>query len=98
LGAAMDSSAFFSSGEKYCHNGGMAFAHHHGVGLPGVHDGDHGPFRRSLENARLQLRTSTGFSGVWRGLADRCLQGFPGTVWRRDAARTPRYGLEYGPR
>jgi hypothetical protein len=27
----------------------MAFAHHHG-GLPGVHGGDHGPFRRSPEN------------------------------------------------
>jgi hypothetical protein len=25
----------FSRREKYCHNGGIAFAHHHGVGLPG---------------------------------------------------------------
>jgi hypothetical protein len=31
----------FPGGHKYCHNGGMAFAHHHGVGLPG------GPRRRS---------------------------------------------------
>jgi hypothetical protein len=47
LGAAMDSPAFLPAyREKYCHNGGLAFAHHHGVGLPGVHDGDHGPFRR----------------------------------------------------
>ena len=26
---------FLSKHGKYCHNGGMAFAHHHGVGLPG---------------------------------------------------------------
>jgi hypothetical protein len=32
LGAAMDSSLIFAltSREKYCHNGGMAIAHHHG--------------------------------------------------------------------
>jgi hypothetical protein len=49
LGAAMVSFCF-AHPRKYCHNGGMAFAHHHGVGLPGVHDGDHGPFQRSPEN------------------------------------------------
>jgi Bacterial capsule synthesis protein PGA_cap len=49
--------------DKYCRNGGMAFAHHHGVGLPGVHDGDHGPFRRSLENATFAGGKAAG-SGV----------------------------------
>jgi hypothetical protein len=53
---------------KYCHNGGIAFAHHHGVGLPGVHDADHGPFRRSPENSRfagekLQSPGSVPFGG-----------------------------------
>jgi hypothetical protein len=52
--------AIFSRRKKYCHNGGMAFAHHHGVGLPGVHDGDHGPFRRSLETGLLQGKTRRG--------------------------------------
>jgi hypothetical protein len=33
------------------HNGGMALADHHGVGLPGVRQGDDGPFPRSLEQA-----------------------------------------------
>jgi hypothetical protein len=66
LGAAMDSSAFFSSGEKYCHNGGMAFAHHHGVGLPGVHDGDHGPFRRSPENGCFAGETTRRVRGPFR--------------------------------
>jgi hypothetical protein len=42
------------SHDKYCHNGGMAFAHHQDVGLPRVHDGDHCPFRRSPKNAWLQ--------------------------------------------
>ena len=28
----MRSSAFFAHGEKYCHNGGMAFAHEHAIG------------------------------------------------------------------
>jgi hypothetical protein len=50
--------------DKYCRNGGMAFAHHHGVGLPGVHDGDHGPFRRSLENATLQGEKPQGPGSV----------------------------------
>jgi hypothetical protein len=34
--------------EKYCHNGGMAFAHQQRW-LPGVQDGDHRPFRRTPE-------------------------------------------------
>jgi hypothetical protein len=46
LGAAMDSSAYFCRRDKYCHNGGMAFAHYHGVGLPGVHDGRALSYRR----------------------------------------------------
>jgi hypothetical protein len=37
----------FRRREKYCHNGGMAFAHDHAPACLGVHDGDHGPFRRS---------------------------------------------------
>jgi hypothetical protein len=41
----------------------MAFAHHHGVGLHGVHDGDHGPFRRSLKMPVLQGKQLAG-SGV----------------------------------
>jgi hypothetical protein len=40
--------------EKYCHNGGMAFAHEHGSDWLGVHEGDHGPFLRSLVTACLQ--------------------------------------------
>jgi hypothetical protein len=39
----MDGCAFFERRAKYCHNGGMAFALHHAVGAPGVHDGDDGP-------------------------------------------------------
>jgi hypothetical protein len=45
---------FLGSRAKYCHNGAMAFAHHHSVGLPGVHGGDHGPFPRLPETAVLQ--------------------------------------------
>jgi hypothetical protein len=48
----MDSSAY-SKGDKYCHNGDMAFAHHP-VGLPGVQDGDDGPFAAPLEKVGLQ--------------------------------------------
>jgi hypothetical protein len=38
--AVRPSSSRASRRAKYCPNGGMAFAHHHGVGLPG------GPRRR----------------------------------------------------
>jgi hypothetical protein len=53
----------FSTGRKYCHNGGRAFRHHHGVGLHGVHDGDHGPVRLSPENALFAGKKLAG-SGV----------------------------------
>ena len=43
--------------EKYCDNGGMPFAHHHGVGLPGVQDGDDGPSSRSLEHAVIREKS-----------------------------------------
>jgi hypothetical protein len=39
------------SHEKYCHKGGMALAHQHRSGWFGVQEHDHGPFRRSPENA-----------------------------------------------
>jgi hypothetical protein len=55
LGAAMDSSALeLSHRAKYCHNGGLAFAHQHGSGWLGVQEGDYGPFRRSPETRGLQ--------------------------------------------
>jgi hypothetical protein len=49
----------FSGHEKYCHNGGMALAHHHGglaAGVParGVRDRHHGPRRGPQEAAYLQ--------------------------------------------
>src|SRR5215217_4194162 len=52
------SGSLLSSGEKYCHNGGMTFAHHDGVGFTRVHDGDHGPFGWSPEMAGLQGKSS----------------------------------------
>src|SRR2546426_123395 len=30
----------FHGENTYCHNGGMAFAHHHGVGAPGSQEGN----------------------------------------------------------
>jgi hypothetical protein len=54
----------FHRRSKYCHNGGMAFAHRHGVGLAwGVHDGDHGPFRWSPENGRFAAGKAAGCGG-----------------------------------
>jgi hypothetical protein len=41
---------FFRRRKKYCHNGGMVFASPSGVGLPGVQDGDDGPFPRFLKH------------------------------------------------
>ena len=41
----------------------MAFAHHHFVGLPGVHDGDHGPSGGPLKTVGLQGKRAAG-SGV----------------------------------
>jgi hypothetical protein len=52
--------AFFSSREKYRHNGGMALADYHGVGLPGVRQGDDGPFPRHLEKADKQGKEAWG--------------------------------------
>jgi hypothetical protein len=48
-----------STREKYCHNGGMALAYHHGgairrVPARGVRDRHHGPRRGSLEAVLLQ--------------------------------------------
>jgi hypothetical protein len=54
LGAGMGVSAFFHGRDKYCHNGAMAFARHHGGRLPGSKTEDHGPFPRSPEAAVLQ--------------------------------------------
>jgi hypothetical protein len=39
---------------KYCHKGGMAFAHHHGVGLPGSTVAIMAPSRGPLKTAGLQ--------------------------------------------
>jgi hypothetical protein len=50
----------FHGGHRYCHNGGMAFAHAHGVGLAGVQDGDDGPLPRSLEQAVMQGKVRRG--------------------------------------
>jgi hypothetical protein len=55
--------AFFRRREKYCNNGGIAFAHHHGglaAGVParGVRERDHGPpswFPRSCPFAGEKL-------------------------------------------
>ena len=49
-----------SKRDKYCRNGGMAFAHHQASACLGVHDGDHGPFRWSLEMAGLQGKSRRG--------------------------------------
>jgi hypothetical protein len=40
--------------KKYCHNGAWPSPTHHGVGLPGVQEGDDGPFPLSLEHAVMQ--------------------------------------------
>ena len=45
LGAAMGSSAFFLPlARSTATTGAWPFAHHHGVGMPGIHTGDDGPF------------------------------------------------------
>jgi hypothetical protein len=61
LGAAMDSSASVHAREVLPQRG--AFALHHGVGLPGVHHRDHGPFRRSPENSGFAGGKATGSGG-----------------------------------
>jgi hypothetical protein len=48
--------------EKYCPNGGMAFAHHHGVGLPGGPRGRSWP-RRSHENGLICREKVAGVRG-----------------------------------
>jgi hypothetical protein len=54
LGAAIRSSGFLADGQKYCHNGGMAFAHHHDARLrQGVHEDDRGPFGGPYKNNRF---------------------------------------------
>jgi hypothetical protein len=68
----MDSSAS-SRREKYCHNGGMASPTTTASACLGVHDGDHGPFRRSPENGLLAGGKVTG---VWGP----CLWGSNGLV------------------
>jgi hypothetical protein len=50
-----------SKGEKYCHNGGMAFARQsRGGGLVGVRGGAQGPRAAPLETACLQGKRLRG--------------------------------------
>jgi hypothetical protein len=44
----------FCRRKKYCRNGGMAFAHHHGAGVPGgPRWADHGPLSADPRNSRF---------------------------------------------
>jgi hypothetical protein len=45
---------------------GMAFAHHPALGLPGVQDGDDGPFERPLE-AGCREKVSESANGAFDG-------------------------------
>jgi hypothetical protein len=65
----MDSSAI-SRRDKYCHNGGMAFAPGSASACLGVHDGDHGPFRRSPENSPFAGEKPQGLGSVPFGGSD----------------------------
>ena len=55
---------------KYCHNGGMAFAHQHRSGWLGVQEGDHGPFRRSPERVFCRGNSPQGPGSVPFGGSD----------------------------
>jgi hypothetical protein len=52
--------AFFHGAHKYCHNGGMAFAHHHGAAGSGSKNGDLGlpavPRKPRLQGKRSGVR------------------------------------------
>jgi hypothetical protein len=74
----MDSSAI-SRRDKYCHNGGMAFAPGSASACLGVHDGDHGPFRRSPENSPFAGEKPQGLGSVPFGGSDGlvCLRRVP---------------------
>jgi hypothetical protein len=56
-----------SKPEKYCHNGGMAFAHHHGAGLAWDRKVDDGPFAWSPRNRRFagERLTGSGVRALW---------------------------------
>jgi hypothetical protein len=62
-------------GHKYRHNGGMALAYDHGVGLQGVQDGDDGPFLRTPETRDLQGKRPWGPGSAPLGAAMDSLQG-----------------------
>jgi hypothetical protein len=57
----MDSSAFAGC-DKYCHNGGIAFAHHHGAAGSGSKNGDHGPFLRFFRGEKYCRNGSVGLA------------------------------------
>src|SRR6266536_650773 len=62
LGAKMRSSAFHTR-EKYCHSGAWPSPTTTASAWPGVHDGDHGPFRRSPENSLFAGKQAAGSGG-----------------------------------
>ena len=55
-------------------DGGMANAYHQRIGLPGVRQGDDGPFPRSLEHAVMQGKARGGPRFTSFGVRD-------GLVW-----------------
>jgi hypothetical protein len=48
----------FLTRDKYCHNGGMAFAHHHGVGFTGSTMAIMAPAGGPLKMAGLQEKAA----------------------------------------
>jgi hypothetical protein len=58
-------SLFFYRREKYCHDGGMALVHHHGVGEPGS-KWRRWPLLRSLKSGVLQAKViGAGIRTLW---------------------------------
>jgi hypothetical protein len=51
--------------DEYCHNGGMAFAHHHGVGLHGSTMAIMVPSGGPLKTGGLQGNAVDGFRAFW---------------------------------
>ena len=63
LGAGMGSSAFFLPlARSTATTGAWPFAHHHGVGMPGIHTGDDGPFGAPAKTA-ARVASCGGASG-----------------------------------
>jgi hypothetical protein len=82
--------------EKYCHNGGMAFAHHHGGGLPGgpkmaIMAPSGGPLKTAvLQGKSRRVRGSVPFGGS-NGLV--CLEQRREVLPQGGIALAPHHGV-----